>query len=394
MPRTTTTPPTTPTPTPTLKAMFFTASLGGGGAEMHLARLLASFDRGVVTPALALARGGGSYLARLPADVATTSWFAARRSSTLSLAAAIPLLARHIAAERPDVVMSFLEMPNLALLAAARLVPRRPLVVLGTQIAPIEAYRHGALGRAILAGIRHVYRHADAIVALSAGVRGELIALDARLADRTHVIANAIVDDHARAARTRPARRPDGVTDLLVACGRLVPQKNFPLLLRALARVRRRRAAHLWLLGDGPDRAALEAQAQALDLGAHVSFLGWKDDPGSFFAAADVFVMSSDFEGFGNVLVEAMVGGTPVVSTDCPHGPGEIIASGQSGLLVPTGDETALADAVLAVLEDGALAARLRAGGARRAEDFAAARIAAEHARLFASLATKARRAR
>ncbi len=359
-------------------ALFFTSSLGGGGAEKHLARLLVAFDRRQLRPRLALARRGGSYLGTVPEDVPVTAWFDAGRSSTLSCLASAPLLARLIATRAPDVVMSVMEIPNLTLLAAARLVRRRPRIVLCVQVAPRPAYRDGLLGGAVLAGIRRGYHLADRIIALSAGVRDELAELDPRLRAKTVVIPNAIVDDEVR--RARPVPRGAG-GPVVVGCGRLVPQKNFPLLLRAFAEVRRGfPGARLWILGDGPDRGALEALAGELGVAPAVTFQGFVDDPWAFFAAADLFVLSAAFEGFGNVLVEAMACGLPVISTRCPHGPAEIIDDGTSGLLVPVDDPAALAEAMTRVLRNDTLRARLREGGARRARDFDATAIAARYA--------------
>jgi glycosyltransferase involved in cell wall biosynthesis len=129
-----------------------------------------------------------------------------------------------------------------------------------------------------------------------------------------------------------------------------------------------------------------------------VRFMGFQANPYPFMRAADLFVLSSRWEGFGNVIVEAMAVGTPVVATDCNHGPREIIRHGESGLLAPPGDDAALATAMLRVLRDPALAARLAAGGAERARSFAAPAIAERYGELFhevlaARAATRAPRA-
>jgi glycosyltransferase involved in cell wall biosynthesis len=174
---------------------------------------------------------------------------------------------------------------------------------------------------------------------------------------------------------------------LLVACGRLAEQKGFPYLIDAMSLVRKEiPAATLWILGEGPDRRALQEQIDNSSLGNAVRLLGFRDNPYSFMAAADLFVLSSIFEGFGNVIVEAMASGTAVVSTDCPYGPSEIITDGINGLLVPPRDHQALAEAILRVLRSNDLRARLEHAGRQRSKDFSALAIADDYARVFDSL--------
>jgi glycosyltransferase involved in cell wall biosynthesis len=257
-------------------------------------------------------------------------------------------------------------------------------VVAGVQNPPSASLRRvpAPVRGAIRAGMRALYPRADAVVALSAGVGGELERTIHGLAGRVFVIPNAGMDgdeppplgDVARAAGEAP---------VLVACGRLVPQKAYPVLLRALATVRERVPARLRILGEGPLRDELGALAEVLGVADAVTFEGFRPDPSAYMAAADVFVLSSEYEGFGNVIVEAMAAGAPVVATDCPYGPGEILEGGRHGVLVPPGDPEALAGALLRVLGDDVLRTRLRASGRERARDFAPAAVAARYGRLF-----------
>ncbi len=151
-----------------------------------------------------------------------------------------------------------------------------------------------------------------------------------------------------------------------LSVGNLKPEKNQALLLRAFAALPRP-DARLMLLGSGPQEAPLRALAEQLGLAERVIFAGFQRDPAPFYAAADLFVLSSNHEGFGNVIVEALSHGLPVVSTDCPAGPAEILDGGTFGLLVPVGDAAALAEAM-----DAALDAPVdRDALVRRASDFA-----------------------
>jgi glycosyltransferase involved in cell wall biosynthesis len=136
----------------------------------------------------------------------------------------------------------------------------------------------------------------------------------------------------------------------MTGAGRLTRQKDFATLLRAFALVLKRRPVRLLLLGDGPERKRLESLAAELGISAVVDFYGFVANPFPFIARSDLFVLSSAWEGFGNVLVEAMALGVPVVSTDCPSGPREILHDGTLGPLVAVADHTALAEAILATL--------------------------------------------
>jgi glycosyltransferase involved in cell wall biosynthesis len=133
---------------------------------------------------------------------------------------------------------------------------------------------------------------------------------------------------------------------VVVAAGRFVPQKDFPTLLRAFARVRRQRAARLLLLGDGPDRPEIEHLIEELGIWHDVALPGFLKNPYPYLVHAGVFVLSSGWEGLPGALIEALYCGPPLVSTDCPTGPREILKGGRYGRLVPVGDEAELAEAI------------------------------------------------
>jgi len=138
----------------------------------------------------------------------------------------------------------------------------------------------------------------------------------------------------------------------ILAAGRLDRQKDFSTLLRAFARLRTKRNVRLVILGEGPERAALEALARDLGLADHVELPGFSPHIHDYMRSAALFALSSRFEGFGNVIVEAMACGARVVSVDCPSGPAEILENGKWGHLVPVGDACALAGAMLNALDD------------------------------------------
>lgn len=167
----------------------------------------------------------------------------------------------------------------------------------------------------------------------------------------------------------------------MLAVGSFKTQKNFPLLIRAFAQLPQSLKAKLIILGEGVLRPELEMLIQELGLQERVALPGFALDPSCWYRSADLFVLSSNWEGFGNVIVEALECGMPVVSTDCPSGPAEILANGRYGQLVPVGDATALAAAIQASLLEAHDHEALR----RRAQDFAVPKIAEQYLAYFRS---------
>jgi glycosyltransferase involved in cell wall biosynthesis len=234
--------------------------------------------------------------------------------------------------------------------------------------------------------ISRYYARAEQIIAISHGVAEDIARMAPGSEAHTTTIHNAGLDERVESGASMPLEPDDVLPNgpLLVACGRLTEQKGYPYLLSALALVRKQVPnATLWILGQGPDRPEMEQQIADLSLGQSVRLLGFRDNPFRYMAAADLFVLSSIFEGFGNVVAEAMACGTAVVSTDCPYGPSEIITDGLSGLLVPIRDPESLAEAIIKLLTDEALRNRLAKEGKRRSQDFAAPTITARYAEVF-----------
>lgn len=279
---------------------------------------------------------------------------------------------RFLMRTRPDAVYSAPEFFNLVTVLAlllsfsgARFFPSFHAA------ANIPNERIGGRLAAMLS--RLVALRATRVIAVSAGVGRDLAArgLSAR---RLAVIHNPLPPARASKREGYPwqARLAEmGDAPVIATAGRLVPVKDHATLLAAFAALRAKRPARLVLFGDGPLAADLKQQAVALGIGSDVLFAGYVDDLAAIYAAADLFVLSSTSEGFGNVLVEAMAAGVPVVSTDCTHGPREILADGRYGALVPVGDPEALADAMGQALDTPMDASLLQ----QRAADFSPERI-------------------
>lgn len=265
------------------------------------------------------------------------------------------VLARYLRRRRPDALLAAMwPLTGIAGLAT-RLAGRSARLVASEH----NDFRHmPSLKPAERWALRRfgprLYAPCHDVVAVSAGVADSLQEVAGLLPERVTVIHNPV----------RPLP-PDPMTEddrqnlagwlrgeaRLIAIGTLKRQKGFDVLLRALADLRQRRDARLLILGEGPLRADLERLAADLGVTESVWLPGFRPNPGTFLQHAHAFVLSSNWEGFGNVIVESLAAGVPVVSTDCPSGPSEILESRTYGRLVPVGEAQAMARAIEATLD-------------------------------------------
>lgn len=382
----------TPAPSTQIKVLFFTPSLGNGGAEMHLLRVLNALNRQAFAPSVAVARQGGSYEAALSEDVAIHPLNPEGiRSSTVRIIRSIRPLRQLIQTAQPDIVCSFQSHANLVAIRACQGLTKRPKLIVCAQNSPFAQYKRSwhPLDRLMLTLMAKMYPQADRIIALSQGVAEELQALSSTVPAEQRppidVIYNAGVDEAVRRGASRGAALRDrrSSSPVLIACGRLHPQKGYGYLLEAFVKVRKHLPATLWIVGEGPLRPDIERQIAALGLTDAVQLLGFQANPYQYMAAADVFVLSSLYEGFGNVIVEAMACGVPVVATDCPHGPAEILEQGLNGLLALPADADDLARKILKLLQHPHLREKLARRGLARSQQFNSNTIAANYAQVF-----------
>ncbi len=363
---------------------FFLPALHGGGAESHLLRILNAWPDSAVLPGLWLARRGGSYEKQLRVDVVRRDVRAIRQlGATMSVLSCVPALRQMMCGTKAP-VCPVLDFAVLALDLARRSLPRKerpPVIILLQNNLSAMLADLGAPWKYLRGAILRAHRDSDGIVFLSDGVRQDFLKLVPDYAGRTTVIPNATWSDEleARSREACPIEKPAG-KKVVVACGRMHRQKGFDVLLPAFAQTAAQIPSELWLLGEGPHRAALETQAAELGIADSVRFLGFQSNPLAFFRTADLFVLSSRWEGFGNVIVEALGCGTPVLSTDCPFGPAEILENDRWGKLVPVEDADALANGMREILTDSALSAKFAAGGPTRARQFEAGPIAQQYA--------------
>ncbi len=269
----------------------------------------------------------------------------------------LPALAKYLVSRRPSVLFAATPPLNIEAVLARRLagVPVRVVVSERSHFS-VSVPKLQRRAKVLVPAMRRAYLQADGIIAVSRGVAEDLVHTLGIPNERVEVVYNPVVGADFSKRMREPVDHPwfcGQAIPVVVAVGRLARQKDYPTLLRAFARLREGRPARLAILGSGNARmhARLKDLAERLGLTSEVAFLGFQPNPLPYMAKADLLVLSSRWEGLPNVLIEALACGTPVVSTDCPSGPDEILAGGRYGKLVPVGDVDALAEAMAQTLD-------------------------------------------
>jgi len=326
---------------------LYLPNLLGGGAE----RVTLNLSRGLLARGLAVdlvvADLSGDLVHLIPPEVRVIDLGGTRTLRSL------PALARYLRREKPTAFLSAMNHANLVAAWAAKFAGYRGTLVLAEHVQLAAA--NGSLWKALFnLAIRFTYPLATRVVAVSHGTKQSLIDNAGLKPDRTVVIYNPVLRDDFIRGEAFPRPPTMGSSDCLVfvGIGRLAPAKNFPLLISSFAKVRRDRDARLVILGEGTERLALEKLVADLALGDEVTLPGFVNNVMDYLSNANAFVLSSNHEGLPTVLIEALALGTPIVSTDCPSGPTEILRGGDYGRLVPMGDEESLAAAMLATLDE------------------------------------------
>lgn len=343
---------------------IFLMDLRGGGAEKVMLNLAEGFAQRGVKVDLVIVQEIGAYLSQIPSNIRVVKLDRPRLVSSL------PDLVRYLQQEQPKALISALEDTNIMAILARSLagVSTRVIVTAHNDLRQ-EVQNATCLKRRVVPHLlRFFYPHATAIVGVSQGVV-EALSHFGSPKSRTHVIYNPIVTQTLLTQIQEPVDHPwfqPNQPPVILGVGRLEQQKDFSTLIRAFSIVRQRQAVRLMILGEGDQRSQLEALIAQLHLEEDAFLPGFLSNPYSYMAQAALLVMSSLWEGFGNVLVEAMAAGTPVVATNCESGPAEILADGQYGQLVPIGDVDRMASAIDATLQKPSDPERLK----QRSQDF------------------------
>ncbi len=349
-----------------IRLVVYQSRMHGGGAQRVTLVMLNNLDRKRFAPVLVLRLRGGDLEGYVPDDVPVYYLDSRVRSAWFRLARLLRKLS-------PDVTLSMSTMGNLTACLAH---------FAGRIDSPLLVAEHNTLSQAWgssklqLSWVSFqkslLYRRAQHVIAVSRGVAEDLAARTRIANGKMRVIYNPVI---ARGFYERASAEVDHPwfhdgSRIILAASRLVPQKDLPTLLESFRLLRGERSARLMILGDGVLRDPLQRLARELGIEDDVDFLGFVVNAPSYMKRCTVFALSSRYEGLPVALIEAMACGVPVVSTDCPSGPGEIITHERDGLLVPVHDPVTLAGALKRLLDDPGLRERLGRAGQERAAHF------------------------
>jgi glycosyltransferase involved in cell wall biosynthesis len=325
---------------------------------------------------LLLARATGPFLDEVPATVRVVDL------DKPSVSASIPALAGYLRRERPTVFVATLRYVSAAAGIAHALSGSKALFFVREASTPSQRRPRSAKGRVVGRLMRWTYARAVAVLAVSEGVARDLVRSERLAPEKVVTVYNTVVTkDLAGLAQVDPGHPWfDGEgPPVVLGAGSLRPEKDFPTLIAAFAKLRATVPARLVILGEGAQRPELERLARETGFGDDIELPGFVRNPFSFMARASVFALSSVVEGLPGVLIQALACGCPVVSTDCPSGPAEVLDDGRYGRLVPVGDAEGLAAAIAETLAAPPDPAVLR----RRADLYAADRVVAAHLAVF-----------
>jgi glycosyltransferase involved in cell wall biosynthesis len=358
---------------------FFLVNLEGGGAEKVMLSLAGGFAEKGLKVDLVLVRLEGDYLSLISPNIRLINL------SSHRLITSLPLLISYLRKNRPKILISALEDPNSIAILAKMLarVPTRVVVTIHNPLLPTYEKSTELKRKLTPFFVRWLFPFADEIVSVSQGVADGVAKISGLSPKDMTVIYNPIFTPELLKKIHEPVNHPwlsDGQTPVILGVGRLSQEKDFPTLIRAFALVKKQCPVKLMILGQGEELAYLESLVTELNLVDDVAFLGFVANPYAYMQKAKMLVMTSLFEGFGNVLVEGMIAGIPVVSTDCECGPSEILAEGKYGKLAGVGDIQGLATAMIDTLAQSLDPELLR----QRGQEFSLEAALVKYQNLFA----------
>ena len=323
---------------------------GQGGVERMVMNVLREFARYTdLELDLLLIRAQGPHFANIPDNVKVIQ-LNARHTLT-----SIPEITRYLRRNKPEAMLVAKDRAGRAALIAKLLagVDTRIVIRLGTHLSTALAQRSAFNRWLRTAPMRFLYPLAHKIIAVAEGVRQDTLALARLQDDNVVVVRNPVITDAmvANADEATPHPWFDEDIPVILGMGRLSRQKDFPTLVKAFAKARQQRELRLIILGEGGDRDDLQALIDKLGVTEAVAMPGFDANPYRWLVRADLFVLSSLWEGSPNALTEALALGVPSISTRCPSGPDETLDEGRYGSLLAMGDSDAMAEAMLATLD-------------------------------------------
>lgn len=366
------------------KILIVIPSMGGGGAERVVVNLANNLDRGRYGVSIATFQERNDYVNELDKDI---NIICLGKKSKWDFLKLILRLRKVIKEYKPDVVLSLIYYANIITLFAGMSLKRNGKVIISEHIYSYKYLSEGGWRALKRFFMNFAYKKADKIITVSDGIK-KILQDDFNIpSEKIVTIYNPIPFDvivkNSQQAVVHPFFE-NGGNNVIIGMGRLEHQKRFDVLLKAFAIVHRQHnKARLIILGKGALQKDLEELTHKLNLNNFVNFAGFQPNPHAWVLKADIFVLSSDMEGFPMAILEAMACGVPVISTDCPTGPNEIIVNGENGLLTPRGNETLLAEAMLALLKDEGLRNTFSKTGKKTAEKFNVPNILCQYEQLF-----------
>ncbi|MFH5834127.1 glycosyltransferase [Halalkalibaculum sp. DA384] len=355
-------------------------NLCSGGVERMRIHLADYFIRKSYEAQFVLFQEKGELLSLVPDEAEVINLNAKKLRDGL-----IPLR-NYITSEKPDALLAAMWPVSIIAIWAAKYLKHKPRVVISehNQITSTPMYRKGKKGLnkwLIPFSMRLSYPHGDSVIGVSKGVVSDLRNLSNQPLEHATVIYNpaAPATEKVDAIEANNEFWRSQTSKRIIGIGSLKKQKDFPSLIQSFGKVQKEIGAELLILGEGDERPRLERMIQERNLEDSVHLPGFVEEPLQYLKSADLFVLSSAWEGFGNVIVEALACGVPVVSTNCKSGPAEILEDGKYGRLVPVGNPDAIAHAILEELEKEHDPEFLK----KRAQDFSVEKIADQYLELL-----------
>ena len=334
---------------PKKRLAIFLPELLGGGAQRVMLNLAQGIAENGYSVDLIVSKAIGPYLAEVPKSIRLVNL----KSS--GVVASLPALMSYLYKEKPEVLLSSLHANIIAVVAKMLLrFPGKVVVSQHDTISLSSQMHKNVKGKLMPRLIKYFYPRADCIVAVSKGVADQLSKLTRIEHEKIHIIYNPIITPDIQEKMEEPIDHrwfKPGEPPVILGVGSLSTVKDFSSLIKAFDQVRKTRYVRLLILGEGSERFKLEHLVKELDLGKDVLLPGFLQNPYAYMRRCSLYVLSSKYEGLPTVLVEALYCGMPVISTDCPNGPREILADGKYGMLVPVGDIPSMVQAIQNALD-------------------------------------------
>ncbi len=372
-----------------IRVVFFLPSLEVGGTERGVVNLVNYIDEQKYRVSILLGKLKGDFIKEVKSSIEIENL-----NASVSLGLFFSLV-RYFKTQKPDIFISAFPRVNVICIlakifsgASVKIIITEHSVFSMLPVIAKTSFRRLIARFFMPAMVRFLYPKADAIICVARGIASDL-QKSVKTKNDIKVIYNPVINDGIYQLALEQVNHLWFVNQdipVIVAVGRLVECKDYPNLFKAFKLVLKKKPTRLVILGDGPEKENLRNLVNQMGLSSSIAFLGFQSNPFKYMKQSSVFVLSSLQEGFGNVIIEAMACGVPVVSTNCPVGPGEIIENNKNGILVPVGNYQKMSDAILGILNNLQLAKNLISSGKERAEFFSVNKSVAEYEKVFEEL--------